>query len=96
MDSRIETIVKHFDWYKVHQTMELLKWRWVDSEQEESIPSLGELYLTAIDLLESVSKRKGKHTIGTGGFEASRNEEGDLELKFVLASWEGFNSEVLF
>lgn len=94
MDSRIEQIVRNFDWHSVEQTMKLLKWQWYGSEMEDQVPSLGELYLTAIRLLEDVSKEEGRYTIGTGGFEATRYEEGDLALKFVLTSWEGYNPDV--
>ena len=93
MDKRIETIVKWFDYEKVHNTMTYLGWAWAGSEQEDSVPSIGELVLESVRLLEEAARHQPteeerRWTTGTGGFEAISWRDGTLELNFVLTSME--------
>ncbi len=66
-----------------------LNWKWAGSETEDGVPSLGEIIVYAMELLEDAWKRKSY--IGCGGFVAEY-KEGYLFLHFEVASW-GTNDE---
>lgn len=85
--NRVDEIIEHFDFEKVHKVMELLNWRWACYEDEnyedcyDTVPSVGALRIQARKLLiDAVDKGYG----GCGGFEVScfvyedgPEEEGD-------------------
>lgn len=62
---------KNFQWGRVHQAMKALNWAW----QGRGVPSIGELKVTARDLLQHMvcEKRKSVRGMGTGGFYVSRH-----------------------
>ena len=97
MNNKIREIVENFDWEKVNKVMKCLNWRWAFSKTENQIPSIGELVLQGIRLLEEVNHStlmdKSNHYRGTGGFEAkgiylNESDEVILELSFTIESWE--------
>ena len=81
MNDVIDKVLDEFDFESVQKTMHALDWKYWDSEGPVSI---GELRRTARYLLKEAMLCK--HTIGTGGFEAQRDEN-MLSLKFVVSEW---------
>jgi len=79
----ISEIVENFDWEKTHIT-------------EDGVPTIGNLMVTAMKLLQDAydgaMKEKKTYYSCTGGFEAvahiDEDELWNLELQFVLASWD--------
>lgn len=92
----ISEIVENFDWERTHEAMSLLEWQWVDTITEDRVPTIGNLMVTAMKLLndayDGAMKEKETYHCGTGGFEAvahvDKGELYNLELQFVLASWD--------
>ena len=92
----ISEIVENFDWEKTHKAMKLLKWQWANTITEDGIPTIGNLMVTAMKLLQDAydgaMKEKKTYYSCTGGFEAVAHvDEGELwnlELQFVLTSWD--------
>ena len=92
----ISEIVEHFDWEKTHKAMKLLKWQWASTITDDRVPTTGNLIVTAMKLLQdaydgAMKEKKTYHSC-TGGFEAVAHVDEDelwnLELQFVLASWD--------
>ena len=92
----ISDIVENFDWERTHKAMSLLKWQWSDTITEDGVPTIGNLMVTAMKLLQDAydgaMKEKETYYSCTGGFEAvahvDKGELYNLELQFVLASWD--------
>jgi hypothetical protein len=92
----ISEIVENFDWERTHKAMRLLEWKWASAITEDGVPTIGNLMVTAIRLLQDAydgaMKEKKTYYACTGGFEAIAHvEDGEfyeLELQFVLASWD--------
>ena len=92
----ISEIVENFDWERTHKAMRLLEWQWASAITEDGVPTIGNLMVTAIRLLQDAydgaMKEKETYQAGTGGFKAVAHvEDGEfyeLELQFVLASWD--------
>lgn len=89
-EEHIEEIMNWFDFNRVHRAMDALGWSWFYTE---GTPSVKQLRECAEDLLsQTYDKGKsipGDYGIATGGFHAWYNYEYDqLELKFVVSSWE--------
>lgn len=92
----ISEIVENFDWERTHKAMSLLKWQWADTITEDGVPTIGNLMVTAMKLLQDAydgaMKEKKTYHACTGGFEAVAHVDEDefyeLELQFVLASWD--------
>ena len=92
----ISEIVENFDWERTHKAMRLLEWKWASAITEDGVPTIGNLMVTAIRLLQDAydgaMKEKETYQAGTGGFEAVAHvDDGgfyELELRFVLASWD--------
>lgn len=80
----IDSILDNFDFERVHKAMTALNWTWITTK---GVPEIPDLRQKARELLKDVSKRKSGTTVGTGGFEASK-EDGVLQLEFVLYSWD--------
>jgi hypothetical protein len=78
----IKKIMKHFDFKRVHKTMEALEWEWVFV----GVPSLEEIKKFAKELLiRSVSE---KITISTGGFTSKYDEKDNtISLSFIVTDW---------
>jgi hypothetical protein len=89
---KIDEIIKHFNFKKVHKVMKSLKWEYYD----EGIPDINSLKKTARRVLMSVSKSKLLISAQSGGFKASkiRYKEGNLKpeiiykLEFIIASYD--------
>jgi hypothetical protein len=95
-EALINEIVENFDWEKTHNTMSLLQWRWVSTDTEDGVPTIGNLIITAMKLLQDAydgaMEENETYQAGTGGFEAvahvDKGEFWNLELRFVLSSWD--------
>lgn len=88
METKIEFILKHFNFNNVRLVMEALNWTW---NKNTNVPSHYELIETAKTLLKDAVECKG--TASTGGFEATYYEDGgkaELSLAFIA---ENENSE---
>jgi hypothetical protein len=79
-NEQIIEIFSEFDWQRVHKTMIALDWIY----RSEGVPSIKKIMNTARTLLERVWKNGGYSA--TGGFVASKNENGFLNLKFIVSS----------
>lgn len=103
--SQIANIMDNFDFENVHNSMELLKWMWLDK-----VPDISEIKDTAFNLLnecwngcekeiEHSNCNPPRYFCATGGFESTATyytgdsdfEEGIyLELRFVLDGWDNY------
>lgn len=79
----VKTILKNFDFEKVHIVMTALNWGWHDTNGE--VPSVPEMKTLAKKLLKEVLETDNR-LCATGGFEATY-QNGILELKFVVSEW---------
>lgn len=93
-DYQILEIIDAFDFEKVHRVMELLDWKWSirkseNGKFEEEVPSLAKLIIQANNLLRRVAEEENPNgtTVSTGGFEAIKDDEGNLGLRFVIADY---------
>lgn len=80
---KTKKILKNFDFEKVHEVMNHLKWVWYDKD-EYKVPSVKELKRTAKELIKQI-KKLDVDVIATGGFEVRKNKD-TITLQFVLAS----------
>jgi hypothetical protein len=83
--NKIDDIMNHFDFTRVHKTMEVLDWGWCS----DAPPDVDEMRDTSKRLLcDSVKDalKDGKyHFQGTGGFDVEiYPERGVLKLRFVV------------
>lgn len=79
VSNSIAHIMEEFDFEKVYQVMKLVDWHW----REEGVPSPKRLRDEAYRLLSDLEAGKS-YSLATGGFRASRDEDGMLSLEFVL------------
>ena len=92
----ISEIVENFNWEKTHKAMRLLEWQWVNTITDDGVPTIGNLMVTAVRLLQDAYdgavKELSTFQCGTGGFQAIAHVENEelyrLELKFVLTEWD--------
>jgi hypothetical protein len=56
----INEVVAHFDYLKVHQTMNHLNWTWYYSQTETKVPSIGEIVFLSQRLLYDTVVRLSK------------------------------------
>jgi len=82
---KIKKILKNFDFEKVHDVMTHLNWTWYDTDGK--VPSIDQLKELAKKLLYHAAEKEGFYSSATGGFKATKYENGTLELEFILASW---------
>jgi len=81
----INDVIREFDWENVKKIMENLDWKWYNYKtNKRTIPTYGELFETAFDLLVKVMFEHVDFA-AYGGFEVSFEDGGLLTLKFVLA-----------
>ncbi len=91
----IKEVIAQFDYQKVHKVMTDLNWTWYNSQTETKVPSIGELVLSSLKLMnEAVNKlgySEGRMIVATGGFKATaiRHDDGfiTIDLEFVLTDW---------
>lgn len=91
----IDDIMDNFDFDRVHDTMEMLGWGWVDRDTGDyAIPEISELRKRARGLMkEAMVSRQPSYRIATGGFQVDKTtEKGEvfLSLSFVLTSWDNY------
>ena len=88
MEEKITYILNTFDFYKVHNVMKLLNWKYAFSNTETGIPSVYELIDVAKSLLEQAANASADYICSTGGFTVEKYvyKEGDwdLSLKFCI------------
>lgn len=80
--SKINKVMKNFNFENVHKVMTTLNWKWYMGNGEERVPSLSEIKKEARRMLEDAVKG---NCYSTGGFEVKYNEL--LSLKFCLEEW---------
>lgn len=84
---KINYIIDHFDFERVQKTMKALDWVWqhIDDPDDQStrIPSVDRMKLVATRLLLNAANEK-ERVFGTGGFQAERYDDDELELSFIL------------
>ncbi len=90
---RLNEIIDHFNFDKVHGCMSLMKWRWAFAKTESGIPSKEEIIHTAKDLITKTIvnflRTNNSGGVGIGGFNCYYHREEDyLELSFVVADWD--------
>lgn len=94
MNEIIRRVIKDFDFVKVHKAMVATNWTWLNAEKP---PSMGELILCAVDLLEEADEMDIGNSVSTGGFTATKcydDECGDgLSLDFIVAESEFYENE---
>ena len=91
----IDDIMDNFDFDRVHDTMEMLGWGWVDRDTGDyAIPEIIELRKRARSLMkEAMNSSQSSYGISTGGFQVDKKTiEGKtyLSLSFVLTSWDNY------
>lgn len=88
MNEIIRKVVKGFNFEKVLKAMTTVNWTWLG---EKEPPSMDELVLWAMDLLEEAYEMDIGHSISTGGFTATKLKDTDgkvgLCLEFVLTEY---------
>ena len=95
--AKIRSVMKQFDFQKVHDIMKSLGWRWAFSEN--GTPSVEELKTEAHRLL--VKACAEETNIATGGFRAVYEKESGWEdddspyvgLEFIVEECEGFEND---
>ena len=94
MQKVIEKVIKDFNFEKVHKAMAATNWTWLN---EEESPSVCELILCAIRLLEEAYTMEPGHSVSTGGFRATNlynNVDGvGLSLEFIVTESEFYERE---
>lgn len=83
---KIEEILREFDFASVHHTMLKTKWTWASSDFRAKIPDLETIRKSARKLLEYVCV-PGQDNISSGGFRATKDLDGHIELLFVVAEY---------
>lgn len=84
----IQHVIRVFDFEKVHKAMTALNWQWASSDGLQ-VPSIDTIKGRAEYLLHKVIKMSNDSSIGTGGLEAYKHEDG-LSLRFVLTNSESY------
>ena len=87
---KIDNIMDNFNFSKVETAMKATNWAWASAD---GVPTEYELRKQARALLKQVSKKylskvSFRCFISTGGFKATKYFDGELELEFIMASWE--------
>ena len=85
--TNVREVMSAFDFEKVHRVMQLLDWKWVEKpgvfDGNESVPTIGRLATTALNLLSECANHPGDHFIATGGLVAMKSGN-NLSLQFVV------------
>lgn len=92
MDTRVEEILKNFDFEKVRKAMLALDWCY---GSDTEVPTIGELFFLAKELLEKTLENRYS-SISTGGFKATLSTDGFLSLEFIIADWNVDNEGVCY
>lgn len=80
---RIDAIMAHFDFERVHQYMTAVGWKWVGTKTP--IPTIDDLRVQARRVMETCVRMRHT-TYGTGGFVVTRNLC-SLRLHFEMSAW---------
>lgn len=98
----VNDALEHFDFEKVHKTMQALNWQWYHpGENGTKVPTIDEIKTRAKILIqeaaESAVLTKDEYVIGTGGFraeakyypkDATKKSFLWVRLAFVLEDWD--------
>lgn len=84
MKDKIEQVMDGFDFEKVYQVMKLLDWQWENPDNLGAIPGIERLKATARRLLQEVAEDRDFSRHSTGGFYATKHEDGELALEFLI------------
>lgn len=83
----INDVMNSFDFVLLHTTMKAIDWKWDIGNDVMEVPTLFQIMEKAKYLLQDVMKYYGDglfHLVGSGGLQASLDEDGCLGLQFVL------------
>ena len=83
-EEHIDEIMDNFDFRKVAFAMEAVDWHWATCE---GVPSESELRKVARHYLKEVAKHDSYWSTGSGGFMATRYDDGNLGLVFQMSDW---------
>lgn len=86
-EDRINEIMDWFNFSKVYNTMVVLDWKWAGET-----PCEAEIRGQARKLLQHLVRDTSCASIGSGGFEAYR-EQGQLGLRFLICDWAVIENE---
>jgi hypothetical protein len=94
-EAKISIIIENFRFNRVQLAMQALHWKWASTPEdwikskEESLvePSIERMQATARQLLRHISTSNNV-VAATGGFHATRYDDGCLELFFVVESYQ--------
>lgn len=92
--SKIQDILKNFDFERVHSIMKMLDWKWAMVNHDNGIPSVDELKAEAKRLLIAAATERTQ--VATGGFRAVYEADGTCDddpyigLEFIAVECEGF------
>ena len=84
-EEKINEVLEEFDFEKVHEVMNFLKWKWADNNDTMSIPSHYRIIEEAKRLLYYCKKEKDDITISTGGFIAQKDKDENGESYYSLS-----------
>lgn len=88
LDGIIE-ILDNFEYDKVCVTMHFLNWKYVGKDHTPTVKELKEFSIQQIaSCLDSTSKYNSKTTTECGGFRVIIDLDGNIELLFILTSWD--------
>lgn len=95
---KIESVMRHFDFKKVHDVMDFLDWKWYSATSGvPAVPSVDELKSEAKRLL--VSACCERTCVAAGGLKAICEHDGEYDddpyvaLEFILEDTEGFTDD---
>ena len=92
---KIESIMRHFDFERVHKVMEFLDWHWAFTSK--GVPTVEEIKVEARRIL--IDACEEETNIATGGFRAVYEKDGTedgepyIGLEFIVEDCEGFNED---
>lgn len=83
---QIDRLLDGFDFEQVHRAMVALKWKWHETDDgPHQVPATPDLRRCARKLLEYVIQPDSTGYTSTGGFVATRDEDGWINLRFEVA-----------
>lgn len=84
---QVDNIMENFNFTRVHETMVRLDWKW-STDKGLQVPSISDLKVTARRVLTGVDGISSFY-LSTGGFVASVDRWGILNLSFEITNYAG-------
>ena len=96
----VTEILKEFDFGKVHETMKALGWGWIFANTNEGIPTIGQLYQKAeellIDIIEHNRNAMKEHPENFRDYTLRKVATGGLEVEHFIYEDGSENLELRF